>query len=148
MPNTFEKRARDALEAKDDSFRPHGEKNRARFEELKREMRKELAGDVAQGKQSIRHAGNKAVRRISNAADAAEQSEAVSETWRVLAPQGKGRGMGRLLESAVQFARDLVQMSREVHQRRGNAEASYVRAASVRDVDARAPRRRAHSSRD
>ena len=85
MPNTFEKRARDALEAKDDSFRPRGEKNRARFEEMKREMQKELAGDVAQGKQSIRHAGNKAVRCISNAADAAEQkieaaaAEAVGE---------------------------------------------------------------------
>ena len=74
MPNTFEKRARDALEAKDDSFRPRGEKNRARFEEMKREMQTELASDVAQGKQSIRHAGNKAVRCISNAADAAEQN--------------------------------------------------------------------------
>ena len=73
MPNTFEKRARDALEAKDDSFRPRGEKNRARFEEMKREMQTELASDVAQGKQSIRHAGNKAVRHITNAADVAEQ---------------------------------------------------------------------------
>ena len=91
MPNTFEKRARDALEAKDDSFRPRGEKNRARFEEMKREMQKELASDVAQGKQSIRHAGNKAVRCITNAVDATEQNR----SGRRGGCRGGGAGAGR-----------------------------------------------------
>ena len=54
MPNTFEKRARDALEAQDGSFQPRGEKNRALFEVLKKEMLQDLDGDVVRGKKCQR----------------------------------------------------------------------------------------------
>ena len=50
MPNTFEKRARDALEAQDGSFQPRGEKNRALFEVLKKEMLQDFDGDVVRCK--------------------------------------------------------------------------------------------------
>ncbi len=73
MPNTFGKRAKGVLHAGDDSFKPRGEKNRALFEEMKKEMQKELAGDVAKGKKSVQDAGSRAVQRIKGAADAERQ---------------------------------------------------------------------------
>ena len=80
MPNTFEKRARDALEAQDGSFQPRGKKNRALFEVLKKEMRQDLDGDVVRGKKRIKDASSEAMRRVEDATAAAIQKiEALAE---------------------------------------------------------------------
>ena len=42
MPNTFEQRAKKALESGDASFRPRGEANRTRFEKMKAEFAADL----------------------------------------------------------------------------------------------------------
>ena len=82
MPNTFEKRARDALEAQDGSFQPRGKKNRALFEVLKKEMRQDLDGDVVRGKKRVKDASSEAeaMRRVEDATAAAIQKiEALAE---------------------------------------------------------------------
>ena len=80
MPNTFEKRARDALEAQDGSFQPRGEKNRALFEVVKKEMLQDLDGDVVRGKKRVKDASSEAMRRVETATAAAIQKiEALAE---------------------------------------------------------------------
>ena len=80
MPNTFEKRARDALEAQDGSFQPRGKKNRALFEVLNKEMLQDLDGDVVRGKKRVKDASSEAMRRVETATAAAIQKiEALAE---------------------------------------------------------------------
>ena len=80
MPKTYEKRARDALEAQDGSFQPRGEENRALFEVLKREMLQGLDGDVVRGKKRVKDASSEAMRRVEDATAAAIQKiEALAE---------------------------------------------------------------------
>ena len=80
MPNTFEKRARDALEAQDGSFQPRGEKNRALFEVLKKEMLQDFDGDVVRCKKRAKDASSEAMRRVETATAAAIQKiEALAE---------------------------------------------------------------------
>ena len=79
MPNTFEKRARDALEAQDGSFQPRREE-RALFEVLKKEMLQDLDGDVVRGKKRVKDASSEAMRRVETATAAAIQKiEALAE---------------------------------------------------------------------
>ena len=73
MPNTFAKRATHALRTGDESFAPRTAKNRTLLEEMKKKLKNELAGDVAEGKACIHNAGDKAVRRVNDAADVAEE---------------------------------------------------------------------------
>ena len=73
MPNTFEKRATHALRTGDESFAPRTAKNRTLYEEMKKKLKNELAGHVAEGKACIHNAGDKAVRRVNDAADVAEE---------------------------------------------------------------------------
>ena len=80
MPNTFEKRARDALEVQDGSFQPRGDKNHALLEVLKKEMLQDLDGDVVRGKKRVKDASSEAMRRVETATAAAVQKiEALAE---------------------------------------------------------------------
>ena len=78
MPNTFKKRARDALQTQDGSFRPRGD--RALSEVMKQEMLKDLDGDVARNKKRVDEAGREAMHRVENATAATVQKiEALAE---------------------------------------------------------------------
>ena len=80
MPNTFKKRARDALQTQDGSFQARGEENRALFEVMKKEMLKDLDGDVARSKERVNDASREAMHRVENATAATIQKiEALAE---------------------------------------------------------------------
>ncbi len=80
MPNTFKKRARDALQTQDGSFQPRGVEHRALFEVMKKEILKDLDGDVARNKKRVNDASREAMHRVESATAATIQKiEALAE---------------------------------------------------------------------